>query len=58
MIPVATVTKATILMELTGIRMAATIGERFALSAKLSPTRLYRIEMIQLVNTTLFPALA
>lgn len=52
------VTKVTMVIELAGINMAAIIGDRLAVTAKLKPTKLYRMEMIQLVHTTFLPALA
>ena len=55
---VAMVAKATMVMELIGINMAATMGDRLAVTAKLNPAKLYRKEMIQLATTTFLPALA
>lgn len=55
---VAMVTKVTMVIELIGINIAATIGDSLALTAKLNPMTLYKMEMIQLVNTTFLPALA
>lgn len=55
---VAMVTKLTIVIELIGISMAATIGDKLTVTAKLNPTKLYRMERIQLASTTFLPALA
>jgi hypothetical protein len=55
---VAMVTNVTMVIELTGISMAASIGDSFACTAKLNPTKLYRIEIIQLASTIRFPAMA
>ena len=41
-----TVTKATMVTELSGIRMADTTGERFPVVAKLNPTTLYRNDSV------------
>jgi hypothetical protein len=49
------VTNVTIVMELAGIRMAATIGDRSACVAKLRPTILYRMDIIKAAVTTRLP---
>ena len=52
---VAMVANVTIVMELIGIRIAATIGDKFAVHAKLNPTKLYRIDIMKLTNTMRLP---
>jgi hypothetical protein len=42
------VTKLTTVTELAGIKIAAIIGERFPLTAKKSPTTLYKKEITKL----------
>lgn len=46
---------ATMVMELMGMRIAATRGDRLAEMAKLSPTKLYRIETTKPMVTIPFP---
>ena len=48
----AKVAKATTLIELMGIRMAAINGESVPCTAKEIPTTLYRKEIIKLILTT------
>lgn len=45
------VVKATTVIELSGMRIAATTGDRSPRKAKLSPPRLYRNEMPKLART-------
>ena len=45
------VTNATIVTELSGMRMAETTGDRLPVMAKLSPTTLYKNERPMLIKT-------
>jgi hypothetical protein len=45
---VVTVVKTIIVIELTGIKMAATKGDRFPETANASPVKLYSKESIKL----------
>ena len=55
---VANVTNVTILIELTGINMAAINGDKEPCIAKLNPIKLYAIERIKLKVITVFPDFA
>ena len=55
---VAKVTNVTMLIELTGINIAAINGDNKPCTAKLNPTILYKIERIKLNVITVLPDLA
>ena len=55
---VAKVTNVTMLIELTGINMAAINGDINPCTAKLNPTILYKMERIKLKVITVLPDLA